>query len=209
MFLGEPLSMASFVRQIFALSSNGNLNTGSKYLNTNTAPMMDVGSTLKATAVFCMLSSIDLLKFVFAWYDDAGYGCIDNEDFRHIIASFHPRHSDEHVARALKEFDLPEGGTMSFETFERLVKKLPHLMYPAFRVQERMQICFMGKRFWRRKLLLYEEANESIKRDEEQAKHVEKLERRHRDEYAAELRLSAIDDFVQKKKKKNRRRYER
>lgn len=151
MFLREPLSMASFVRQIFLLSS-GKLSADSKYLNTNTAPMMDMGSTLKAIAVFCMLSSSDLIKFVFAWYDDAGYGCIDNEDFKQLLASFHPRHNDEHVARALKELDLPEGGTLSFETFDKLAKRLPHLLYPAFRVQDKMKKKFIGVQFWKRKL---------------------------------------------------------
>ena len=170
---------------------------------------MDIGSTLKATAVFCMLSSKDLLKFVFAWYDEAGYGLIDNDDFKQLLASFHPRHSDEHIDRALKEFDLTEGGTMSYETFEMLVKKLPQLMYPAFRVQEKMQQHFMGKRFWKRKLILYQEAKEIIKNDEEKARKAERLERKQRDEYESDLMLSAIDDYVQRSKKKNRRRYER
>ena len=75
-FLGEPLSLAGFVRQIFALSSNRNLNNDN-FLNAT--PVMDIGSTLKATAVFCMLSSSDLLKFVFACYDEDGYGTIDNQ----------------------------------------------------------------------------------------------------------------------------------
>lgn len=208
MFLREPLSMALLVRQIFCLSS-GKLTVDSKYLNSNTAPIMDMGSTLKATAVFCMLSSSDLIKFVFAWYDDAGYGVMENEDFKQLLASFHPRHSDEHVARALKELDLPEGGTLSFETFEKLAKKLPHLLYPAFRVQDKMKKKFIGVRFWKRKLELYEEAKELIKQEEEKARQLEKLERKRREEYADDLRLDVIDDFVQKSKKKHRRRYER
>jgi hypothetical protein len=53
MYLREPLSMASFVYQIFALSSNGNIKLD-KYDKLNETPFMDVGSTLKATAVFWM-----------------------------------------------------------------------------------------------------------------------------------------------------------
>lgn len=202
-FLSEPLSMAGFIRQIFALSSNRNLDENS--LNAN--PTMDIGSTMKATAVFCMLSPTDLLKFVFACYDEDGYGTIDNNEFKQMLASFHPRHSDEHVARALQEFDLTEDGNMSFETFESLIKKLPHLLYPAFRVQEKMQKRFMGRRFWKRKLTLYEEAKQLIIEDEEQAKLAERRERKQREEYADDLRLSAIDMFVQKSKKKHRRRH--
>ena len=207
LFIREPLSMALLIRQIFLLSSTGNQNLGSNYSDNNSTPIMDIGSTLKATAVFCMLSSSDLLKFVFAWYDEAGYGLIDNDDFKQLLAIFHPRHSDEHIARALKEFDLTEGGTMPFETFETLVKKLPQLMYPAFRVQEKMQQQFMGKRFWKRKLALYQEAKEIIKQDEEKVRKAERLERKQRDEYESDLMLSSIEDFVQRSKKKNRRRY--
>jgi Ca2+-binding EF-hand superfamily protein len=229
MYLREPLSMASFVYQIFALSSNGNIKLD-KYDNLNETPFMDVGSTLKATAVFCMLCSSELLKFVFVWYDDAGYGCISNEDFKKLLASFHSRHSDEHVARALKEFDLPEGGTMSYDTFERyvcniinrtwspdpdekvtflsfrLVKKLPHLLYPAFRVQEKMREQFLGVRFWEHKLELIAEAKALISQEEAESRELERQERQKRDEYANELNLEAIHSYVQKSKKKNRRR---
>jgi Ca2+-binding EF-hand superfamily protein len=96
MFLGEPLSMASFLRQIFALSSNGSIAIG-KYSSSNSTPMIDVGSTLQSTAVFSMLFSTDRLKFIFAWYDEECYGYIDNADFKQLLASFHPRHSNELV----------------------------------------------------------------------------------------------------------------
>lgn len=203
-FLHEPLSMAGFMRQVFALASNRDLNKAN-FLNAT--PVIDIGLTLKASAVFCMLSSSDLLKFVFACYDEDGYGSIDNQEFKQLLASFHPRQSDEYVARAIKEFDLAEDGTMSFDTFETLVKKLPHLLYPAFRVQEQMQKRLMGRRFWKRKLTLYEEAKELIEEDEERTRQQERRERKQREEYAAEMRLSAIDRFVEKSKKKHRRKY--
>eukprot|EP00804_Cyclotella_cryptica_P008530 CCRYP_007531-RA/>CCRYP_007531-RA protein AED:0.05 eAED:0.04 QI:0/0/0/1/0.33/0.25/4/0/510 len=208
MFLGEPLSMASFIRQIFALSSNGRIRCG-KNADSNTTPMMNVGSTLKATAVFCMLCSTELLKFIFSSYDEEGYGYIDNGEFRQLLASFHPRHSDEHVTRALKEFDLPTDGIMPFDTFVTLVKKLPHLMYPAFRVQEKMRKKFMGVPFWRRKLERYEEAKKLLNLEEEKLREAERMDRQKRDDFADDWNIDTIDVFVEKSKRENRRRQKR
>ena len=139
LFVREPLSMSPFIRQIFALSAPTNCKVG-KYPTSNSTPTMDVGATLKATAVFCMLSSSDLLKFIFAWYDTKGYGVIDNKLFLDLMALFHPRHRDDVVVRALKEVDLPVDGKMPFNKFESDCKKFPNLLYPAFRVQEKVRL---------------------------------------------------------------------
>jgi len=130
--------MTPLIRQIFALSAPANGKVG-KYPASDSTPTMDVGATLKATAVFCMLSASDLMKFIFTWYDTKGYGVIENKAFLNLMAMFHPRHRDDVVLRALKEMDLPPEGKMPFHKFESNCKKFPHLLYPAFRVQERVR----------------------------------------------------------------------
>lgn len=137
LFVREPLSMSPLVRQIFALSAPANGKVV-KYPASDDTPTMDVGATLKATAVFCMLSAPDLMKFIFTCYDVKGYGVIENKAFLNLMAMFHPRHRDEVVVRALKEMDLPAEGKMPFHKFESDCRKFPHLLYPAFRVQERV-----------------------------------------------------------------------
>ena len=131
-------SMAPLVRQVFALAAPAN-GRAARCPASHGAPTLDVGATLKATAVFCMLSASDLLKFVFAWHDTKGYGVIENKVFLDLMAMFHPRHRDDVVVRALKEVDLPVGGKMPFHKFESDCKKFPHLLYPAFRVQEKVR----------------------------------------------------------------------
>ena len=137
LFLREPLSMSPFIRQIFELSAPNNSRLG-KYPSTNATPLINVGSTLKATAVFCCLCSSDLLRFVFSWYDTRGYGVIENKQFLDLLGVFHPRHRDDVVVRALKELDLPADGNLTFDKFESDCKKFPHLLYPAFRVQDKV-----------------------------------------------------------------------
>lgn len=204
-FLSEPLTMAPFIRQIFVLSLPTDSQLGAAYSNSNAKPILEVGATLKATAIFCMLCSSELLKCIFAWHDTKGYGVINNSDFLHLLGIFHPRHNDDVVVRALKEVDIPEDGTMTFSTFEGLTKKLPYLMYSAFRVQEKMRQKFMGVRWWRRKLALYAKANKQLLHDERQTKEAETLEMKERYEFARELRIGDLDGFVVGEKKRQRR----
>lgn len=139
MFLRESLSISPFIRQIFELSApaNGKL---SKHLASTNASIIDIGATLKATAVFCMLCTSDLIRFVFAWYDPKGYGVIDNKQFLDMLEQFHPRHRDDVVVKALKGIGLPVDGTLPFDRFEGICVKFPYLLYPAFRIQEKVRL---------------------------------------------------------------------
>lgn len=127
MFIREPLSMSPFIRQIFTFSApaNGKLAT---YPIGNDAPVIDAGSTLKAVAVFCMLGSSELMKFLFAWYDTKGWGVIENKQFLDLLGLFHPRHRDDVVVRALKDIQLSADEKMSYSRFESDCKKFPHLL---------------------------------------------------------------------------------
>ena len=127
MFIREPLSMSPFIRQIFTFSApaNGKLAT---YPIGNDAPVIDAGSTLKAIAVFCMLGSPELMKFLFAWYDTKGWGVIENKQFLDLLGLFHPRHRDDVLVRALKDIQLSADGKMSYSRFESDCKKFPHFL---------------------------------------------------------------------------------
>ena len=138
-FLRETMALSPFIRQVFELSAptNGKL---SKYLVKTNAPILDIGATLKATAVFCMLSTTELMKFVFSWYDPKGYGVIDNKQFLSMLGQFHPRHRDDIVVQALKKTNLPVDGMVSFSKFETVCIQFPFLFYPAFRIQDKVSV---------------------------------------------------------------------
>lgn len=138
-FLRETMALSPFIRQVFELSAptNGKL---SKYLVMTNAPILDIGATLKATAVFCMLSTTELMKFVFSWYDPKGYGVIDNKQFLSMLGQFHPRHRDDIVVQALKKMKLPVDGMVYFSKFETICIQFPFLFYPAFRIQDKVSV---------------------------------------------------------------------
>jgi len=182
MFLREPLTMSPFVKQIFALSSQ-----------TNTVPILDAGSTLKAIAIFCMLGCSEMLKCIFAWYDIKGFGYIENREFLDLLGIFHPKHRDDRVVRSLKNADLPVDGTMSFGKFEDYNRKYPHLFYPAFRVREKMRDKFMGLHWWKRKLAKYEEVRKQVQEHDKREEERENRERRQRYEVSKDLMKQGTD----------------
>eukprot|EP00985_Skeletonema_marinoi_P009562 scaffold4459_cov103-Skeletonema_marinoi.AAC.3 len=201
-FLREPLSLCSFLRQIFALAL-GNFDTQS---DSNKSPIFNLGSTLKAVSVFCMLSSADVLKFIFSCYDIKGYGFIDRAAFFDLLELFHPRHQDDRVHSALKEIELPADGTLQFARFEDISRRFPHLLYPAFRVQEKLRQKFFGVRWWKRKLELYGIASQRVERDKKRENEIESMERKQRYEMAEALHNEGREffDVKERRRKKNR-----
>lgn len=201
-FLREPSSMAPFIRQIFefSVSSSGMLVHHS---SSNSVPIFDVGATLKATAVFCMLCSPELMRFVFNWQDPKGTGFIENKQFLDMLGIFHPRHRDDVVACTLKKVHHPDGEMMSFSQFECYMKKFPRLLYPAFRVQERMRQRFFGSGWWKRKLCLYGEARKLVELERRRFRELEDKERIQR--YAISEELNDESMKVSRTKRRKRR----
>ncbi|KAL7426755.1 hypothetical protein ACHAXM_000575 [Skeletonema potamos] len=197
-FLQEPLSLCSFLRQIFVLAL-GSIDTQS---DSNKSPLFNLGSTLKAVAVFCMLSSADLIKFVFSCYDTKGYGFIEGADFFDLLELFHPRHRDDRIQSALKEIELPADGTLQFATFEDISKRFPHLLYPAFRVQEKLRNKFLGVRWWKRKLEMYDIASRRVELDKKREHELESMERKQRYEMAEALKHEGREFFDVKRRRR-------
>ena len=202
-FLREPLSLCSFLRKIFALAL-GNVETESA--DSNKTPSFNLGATLKAVSVVCMLSSADVLKFIFSCYDVKGYGIIDTAAFYGLLELFHPRYQDDRVHSALKEIELPADGTVPFALFQSLSRRFPHLLYPAFRVQEKLRQKFFGIRWWKRKLEMYDIAYQRVERDKKKEREIESMERKQRYEMAEALHNEDREFFnvKERRRKKNR-----
>lgn len=113
-FLREPFSLCTFLRQIFTFA----LSLGSADTNSDKSMTINLGSTLKTVAVFCMLSSADLVKLIFVGFDTKGSGFIDRTAFYDLLTMLHPRYGDDRVVSALKEIQLPADGTLLFSAFE-------------------------------------------------------------------------------------------
>ena len=83
-FLREPLSMKGFIRRVFALSSASSLIATPH--DKNDPAIFDLGHTVKAITVFCMLSADEIYRLVFASYDTRGFGQIENSQFLELLS---------------------------------------------------------------------------------------------------------------------------
>ena len=158
-YIGEKDEVLPFVRHVFKLSG------ANIALIKSFGDSVDFGTTVKSIACYCMLGAEEILQAVFSLYDPKGVGSISNNHFLDILTMFHRQYCGR-TTRALREFDLPEAGKMSFGRLNKLHKNLPHLLYPAFRIQEAMQRRFMGCKWWQRKHRKFQEIKESIRMED-------------------------------------------
>ena len=161
-YVGEKDSMLPFIRHMFTLS--GASVDGDEE---NNDADVDFGTTLKCIVCYCMLGIEEVLQACFSMYDPKGQGSIDNSDFLAFLTMFHPYQYRGQTTRALREFDLPEGGRLSFGRLKELNDTFPHLLFPAFRIQETIQRQFMGYKWWQRKQQKFALAKELIRREED------------------------------------------
>lgn len=210
-FIREPLSMSPFLRRIFALSSASSSLTvspqgqGSKVTEPkNDEAIFDLGHTMKAITVFCMLSQLEVIRFVFASYDTRGFGQIANSQFLELLSMFHPRYRDNVVTQAMKEIELSSSCTMSYATFESDCRRLPQLLYPALRVQDKLRKKTFGLRWWNRKLRLYAEAKERVDHQRRAHEELEQNERRRNWKLAAELQEESMNYYSEKRRRKSK-----
>ena len=158
--IGEKDSMLPFVRHIFSLS-------GANLVDNEDDTDVDVGATLKCIVCYCMLGMEEILQACFSMYDPKGQGSIENADFLTILTMFHPYQYRGRTTRALRELDLPEDGRLSFGRLKELNSTFPHLLFPAFRIQETIQRQFMGYKWWHRKQQKFAAAKELIRKEAE------------------------------------------
>jgi len=117
----------------------------------------------------------------------------------------HPRYRDNVVTQAMKEVELSRTCTMSYAKFESDCRRLPQLLYPAFRVQDKLRKKTFGLRWWNRKLNLYAKAKELVEEEKRSNEELEQNERRRNWELAAELQEETTNYYSEKRRRKSKR----
>mmetsp|Transcript_5105 Transcript_5105/g.9818 ORF Transcript_5105/g.9818 Transcript_5105/m.9818 type:complete len:470 (+) Transcript_5105:30-1439(+) len=158
-YVGEKDALVPFIRHVFKLSG-ANAAT-----DKSASDCLDFGTTVKAIACYCMLGVEEILQSIFSLRDHKDQGSISNRDFLDVLSMFHSRHCGR-TTRALRGLDLPEAGKMSFGRLQHLHTSFPHLLFPAFRLQEAIQRRFLGCKWWQRKQRKFYEIKETIRRDD-------------------------------------------
>lgn len=168
----------------------------------STTPILSVrfGNFVHGICSFVMLrTGLDMCKFIFFLVDKEKRGYVTTEALESIMTLLHS--SGNHMSR--KEVTVPkytlnalrsqtyEGDLISFEEFKTLCTSYPSLLFPIFRLQQKLCSRFMGEPWWeRKKSVLYKSKMQQIYEQQQKiAKEEQHLRKKQISQIKAEIGL--------------------
>ncbi|TYZ57229.1 hypothetical protein PybrP1_003150 [[Pythium] brassicae (nom. inval.)] len=91
-----------------------------------------------------------MLAVAFDTFDPAKTGSIGEKEFKRLISVVNDGQPvyPGNFKNALTEFDRNKDGLLDFEEFKIMNKRYPMLLFPCFRLQDRMQKSTLGEHHW-------------------------------------------------------------
>jgi hypothetical protein len=86
----------------------------------------------------------------FDTFDPAATGSIGDKELRRLVGMVNDGQSkySGNINNALAEFDRNKDGVIDFDEFKNMNKRFPMLLFPCFRLQDRMQKATLGDSHW-------------------------------------------------------------
>jgi hypothetical protein len=135
--VGEPRS--PFVDAVFSLVDiNGN-------------GLLDFSEYVRIFCIYCTYSKDEILTFVYNCFDADGSGTIDEDEFQLLAKTVNKAAPmfPGNFAQALEEFDTNGDGLIDIDEFRILDRRYPMVLFPAFRLQDRLQRGSLSTMRWR------------------------------------------------------------
>lgn len=111
---------------------------------------IDFDEFVAVALMYCMYTKDDILKFCFDLFDLDNGGTIDEKEFMEMCKNVNcgdPLFTGN-FRTALENFDLNADGLIDFDEFRELNDRYPLVMYPAFRMQDKLQQNTLGSMVW-------------------------------------------------------------
>jgi len=101
-------------------------------------------------STYCMFTKDEILRFAFECFDVDGSGTIDEKEFIELCKTVNNASPTfpANFKNALQEFDVNEDGLIDYSEFLELDRRYPLVLFPAFRLQDRMQKISMSEKMW-------------------------------------------------------------
>ncbi|CEG46389.1 hypothetical protein F443_05271 [Plasmopara halstedii] len=111
---------------------------------------IDFEEFVHATVLYCMYTRDEILRFAFNTFDPTASGSIGDKELRRLVSMVNDGQSQfpSNINNALIEFDRNKAGVIDFDEFKKLNKRFPMLLFPCFRLQDRMQKATLGDNHW-------------------------------------------------------------
>ena len=105
---------------------------------------------VRVLSTYCMFTKDEILRFAFECFDVDGSGTIDEKEFIELCKTVNNASPTfpANFRGALQEFDVNEDGLIDYSEFLELDRRYPLVLFPAFRLQDRMQKLSMGEKMW-------------------------------------------------------------
>jgi len=121
-----------------------------RLIDENGDGVLEFGEFVSICGSFCMWNRGEILKFCFDTFDADGGGTIDEEEFEALAKTI--SHKDPtfpgNFQKALEEFDTNGDGLIDMDEFATLNQRYPMVLFPMFRLQDKMQRCTLGLGRW-------------------------------------------------------------
>jgi len=115
---------------------------------------------VRVLSTYCMFTKDDILRFCFECFDVDGSGTIDEKEFVELCKTVNNAAPTfpANFKTALQDFDVNEDGLIDYTEFLEIERRYPLVLFPAFRLQDTMQVQSMGEHMWLEVISDYSEA---------------------------------------------------
>ena len=115
---------------------------------------------VRVLSTYCMFTKDDILRFCFECFDVDGSGTIDEKEFVELCKTVNNASPTfpANFKTALQDFDVNEDGLIDYTEFLEIERRYPLVLFPAFRLQDTMQVQSMGEDMWLEIISDYSEA---------------------------------------------------
>jgi len=93
----------------------------------------------------------EVLKYCFFVFDKDKNGYVEEEELMALLDILHDHEIKGNMKTAVAKFDVNSDGKVDFDEFKQMHGQFPTMIYPAFRLQQNMHRCLLGKDWWYKK----------------------------------------------------------
>jgi len=120
-------------------------------IDTEDTETLEFGEFVMGVCTFALFQVKDVLRFSFFIFDKDKNGYIDKDELELFVTTLHASGMQGNIMNSLHSIDFNGDGKFDFGEFCALHDKFPTVLYPAFRLQQRMCGRIMGDKWWERK----------------------------------------------------------
>lgn len=123
-----------------------------RLIDEDSSGTIEFNEFVRLCATYCVYSKEEILKFCFDCFDKDGSGSIDETEYRELCKTVNSPGPlfPGNFAQAVAMFDTNNDGVIDFDEFVDLDRRYPLILFPAFRLQDRMQKITLGEKTWTR-----------------------------------------------------------